>query len=101
MSEIAIIAAPYHLGVEGVGVGAGPIRLLDAGLGSGARVLRVRLVADPDAVLDALDGVNRGIRFEVAAARKRGFTSVFEIVMDPTLAPFRAEPRFQAPQGGS
>ena len=73
--EAAIIEVPFHLGVEGLSVGAGPRRLLEAGadqaLGRGGRpaqVEHVRLWDSTAEDLDAVVDVNRQIARAVRLA---------------------------------
>jgi arginase len=72
MSRFVVIEAPFHMGLENVGVGLGPALLLRAGadraLASGgvpAEVLHVRLRDVTATGLDAVVDINRQIRTAV------------------------------------
>jgi len=71
-----LIVAPFHLGLENVGVGAGPTRLLEAGAdqilstrGMPAQVVHMRAIGNPVTDLDAVTDLNRQIRHAVMQAR--------------------------------
>lgn len=76
---IVLLVVPYHLGRRGVGMGAGPFHLLDAGLEQTLRsfdpdleVEWVELAEPFRQEVEADFGVNRALAARVAAVRERG-----------------------------
>lgn len=79
MTGFAIIAAPFHMGIEGVAVGSGPDRLLAGGAAqvlAAERVVRVHRRDETATDLAAVADVNSIVRAEVADALARGATPV-------------------------
>src|SRR3990170_107753 len=77
--RVRLIEVPYHMGMEGVGMGGGPTRLLEDGAarpvreaGATVRVTRVRLGRRPTDTLSALADVNARLARQVAAAVRDG-----------------------------
>jgi len=80
-----LIEAPFHLGLEGVAVGAGPRKLVEAGAdrvlshrGIPAEVEHVRLRDSSAQDLDAIVDMNRQLRAAVRQAREE---EVFPVVL--------------------
>jgi arginase len=75
MSEITLIEAPFHLGLENVAVGRGPTVLLHAGADKAlatANVIHIRKRERDCEGLDAVVDVNRQIRYAVREVREQG-----------------------------
>ncbi len=78
--KIALVEVPYYFGREGVSMGAGPARYLEAGAadelrlsGFEVRVERVRLDATTDDDYSAIVEVNRRVASAVSRAEEEGY----------------------------
>ena len=104
--RIALITAPYNLGHEGVGVGAGPDRLLDEGAaetleeaGHEVQVVRVEPQADSTNEIGAAFEIVRRVSEAVARAVENGAfpicssSSVDGTNPDPPTNPFPPSPK--------
>ena len=79
MATVRIIAAPYHAGVAGVRVGAGPTRLLDDGIEAALRSTGLDVALRMIGAVDEFEGeigrsfeLKRRIAIAVAEARSAG-----------------------------